>query len=130
MGNRLAVTELAVDNLEWHAERARAMADTARQADDLQAHAAAAASRGDRVVAAEHAARAAMLRNEVDALALVREHPPYPLDHAALRDIGVDVAPGDLAAPLPELMDPNALTMGAVAGEPADDADGIAAAAS
>ena len=37
VGGRLPATELAVDNLEWHAEKARAMADTVRQADDLQA---------------------------------------------------------------------------------------------
>src|SRR5262245_26163767 len=47
MGGRLPVTELAVDQLEWHAEKARAMADTVRRADDLQAQAAAATTRGD-----------------------------------------------------------------------------------
>src|SRR5829696_7687990 len=64
MGARLPATELAVDHLEWHAEQARAMADTVRQADDLQAQAGAATTRGDHAAAAELARRAALRRDD------------------------------------------------------------------
>jgi hypothetical protein len=107
MGARLPVTELAVDHLEWHAEKARAMADTVKQADDLHAQAAAAAARGDHAAAAELGRRAGSLRDDADVLAFVRERPPFPIDHGALQSIGVTVSPDDLAVPLPELIDPN-----------------------
>jgi hypothetical protein len=107
MGASLPVTELAVDHLEWHAEKARAMADTVRQADDLQAHAVAASARGDHAAAAELGRRASSLRDDADVLAFVRERPPFPIDHRALETIGVTVTPDDLAVPMPELIDPN-----------------------
>jgi hypothetical protein len=109
VGGRLPATELAVDNLEWHAEKARAMADTVRQADDLQAQSRAATARGDHAAAAQLGQRATSLRDDADVLAAVRGHPPFPLDHAALLDVGVDLTPSDLSVPLPELIDPYAL---------------------
>jgi hypothetical protein len=107
LGAVMPVTEMAVDHLEWHAEKARAMADTVKQADDLQAQAAAATARGDHTAAAELSRRAATLRDDADVLAFVRDHPPFPVDHAALQAIGVTVTASDLSAPMPELIDPS-----------------------
>ena len=98
-----------MDNLEWHAEKARAMADTVRQADDLQAQSRAATARGDHTAAAQLGQRATRPRDDADVLAAVRGHPPFPLDHGALRDTGVELTPSDLSVPLPELIDPYAL---------------------
>jgi hypothetical protein len=107
MGGRLLGAEMAVDNLEWHAEKARAMAATVRQADDLQAQAAAAAARGDNAAATALGQRAAILRDDADVLGFVRAHPPFALDQRTLSDLGVDLAPGALDVPMPELLDPN-----------------------
>ena len=109
LGTRLPVTEQAIDRLEWHAEKARDMATTVRRADEAQTQAAAATARGDHAAAAQLNQRAAGLRDDADVLAAVRGHPPFPVDHAVLKDLGVEVSPADLSVPLPELMDPNPL---------------------
>lgn len=128
MGGRLPATELAVDNLEWHAEKARVMSDTVRQADELQAQAVSATARGDSVASVELSRRAASLRDDADVLAVVRTSPPFPIDQAALSAIGVELAPGALAVPMPELIDPSAL-MNPLADASSIGADGIADAA-
>jgi hypothetical protein len=107
LGGRMPATEIAVDHLEWHAEKARAMADAVKQADDLSAQAVSATGRGDHAAAAELSRRAASLRDDADVLAFVRERPPFPDDYAALQVIGVTVTAADLSVPLPELIDPN-----------------------
>jgi multidrug efflux pump subunit AcrA (membrane-fusion protein) len=107
MGGRLPIAELAVDNLEWHADRARTMADAVRQADDLQQQAAAAIARGDTAAAATLTQRAAILRDDADVLAFVRARPPFVLDERALAEVGVTLEPGTLDVPMPELIDPN-----------------------
>jgi hypothetical protein len=107
LGGRMPATELAVDHLEWHAEKARAMADAVRQADEMQVQASAAAGRGDHVAADALTIRASTLRDDADVLAFVRDHPPFPADLRPLAVIGVTVTDGDLSVPLPELIDPN-----------------------
>ena len=107
LGGRMPATEIAVDHLEWHAEKARAMADAVKQADDLSAQAVSATGRGDHAAATELSRRAASLRDDADVLAFVRERPPFPDDYAALQVIGVTVTAADLSVPLPELIDPN-----------------------
>jgi hypothetical protein len=80
LGGRMPVTELAVDHLEWHAEKARAMADAVRQADDLQAQAVVAAGRGDHVAADALTIRASTLRETTPtcspSCATTRRSPP------------------------------------------------------
>jgi hypothetical protein len=106
MGGRLQASEMAVDNLEWHAERARTMADTVGRADDLQRQANEATSRGDTAAASTLSQRAASLRDDADAMAFVRGQPPFVLDQRALADLGVELEPGTLDVPMPELIDP------------------------
>ena len=127
LGVRLPVTEQAIDRLEWHAEKARDMATTVRRADEAQTQAAAATARGDHAAAAQLNQRAAGLRDDADVLAAVRSHPPFPVDHAVLKDLGVEVSPADLSVPLPELMDPNPLMIDPLADSTSGSADRVAA---
>ena len=126
MGGRLPMAELAVDNLEWHAERARTMADTVRQADDLQQQATVATARGDSAAAATLTQRAAILRDDADVLAFVRARPPFVLDERALAEVGVTLAPGTLDVPMPELIDPNSPMNPLAATSPTDDGEAVA----